>query len=352
MEFFSKLSTAPPRHFIYGLIPLVTALRKKEIDVDAILMSSGIPKNAMDDPAYQLTPQQELIFTENAISALNNPALGLYIGSKYHLSTYGVLGLAIMTSDNMLEGMKTLYQYMLMTWTYMHWRTTVSGNTAYVGLEKLRDLGGCYQYMIDRGLVAHHTIFREALGKPFPVKELRLMQAKPEYAEEYERYFQCPILYEADENCYAFDSALLSEPLAQSEAETARIYARQCEILSSQLTGNYTFSDLVRNLILRSPTERYTLDRIADRLGLTRRTVQRKLKMERCTYKDILEDVRKNLAIEYLQTTRFPLEDIAVRLGYSDASSFSHAYKRWTGESPSYLREKSLASSRLADVKL
>ena len=71
---------------------------------------------------------------------------------------------------------------------------------------------------------------------------------------------------------------------------------------------------------------------------MTARTVQRKLSQEDSSYKSILEDVRKNLAVEYLQTTSFTLEEIAVRLGYADSSSFCHAYKRWTGVNPGELR--------------
>ena len=64
------------------------------------------------------------------------------------------------------------------------------------------------------------------------------------------------------------------------------------------------------------------------------RTIQRKLAQEGTSFKDLVEDVRKNLALEYLRSTVLSVEEIALRLGYSDAPSFSHAFKRWTGSSP------------------
>ncbi|WP_027873350.1 AraC family transcriptional regulator [Spongiibacter marinus] len=339
MEIRSSLSVPPARHLGYGLNPLITLLKEHGADPLLVLDKANIPPEALDSPTYQLTPQQELSFTSEVIRALDKPELGLVVGSRYHLSAYGLLGLAVMTSENLLQGMQVLYKNILMTWTYMQWITTIRDDRAYISLEPLRDLGDSHQYMIDRGLVASHIIFKEALGQPIPVHEVHLRQPEPSYAEEYRRYFNCPVYFEAAENCYVFDSALLYQELLQAEPETARIYDSQCEMICEQLAKNYTFSDVVRNQILSSPREIFTLETIADRLGMTARTVQRKLSQEDSSYKTILEDVRKNLAVEYLQTTSFTLEEIAVRLGYADSSSFCHAYKRWTGVNPGERRQ-------------
>ncbi len=338
MEIRSSLSVPPARHLGYGLNPLITLLKEHGIDPLLVMEKASIPEEALDSPTYQLTPQQELSFTSEVIRALNKPELGLIVGSRYHLSAYSLLGLAVMTSENLIAGMQVLYKNILMTWTYMQWITAIRDERAYVSLEPLRDLGDSHQYMIDRGLVASHIIFKEALGRDIPVQEVFLRQPEPVYADEYRRYFNCPVHFNAVENCYVFDSSLLYEPLLQAEPETARIYDSQCEKICAQLARNYTFSDVVRNQILSSPREIFTLETIADQLGMTARTVQRKLSQEDSSYKSILEDVRKNLAVEYLQTTSFTLEEIAVRLGYADSSSFCHAYKRWTGVNPGELR--------------
>ncbi|WP_320836977.1 AraC family transcriptional regulator [Zhongshania sp.] len=343
MELRSSLSTPPARHLSYGLNPLISLLKEYKLDPAPMLDIAGIPAQALEDPTYELTPHQELSFTTEVIRGINIPEIGLIVGGRYHLSAYGLLGLAVMTSENLLSGMTVLYKNILMTWTYMFWNTTVRGDRAYVSLEKLRDLGGSYQYMIDRGLVASHMIFKEALGQDLPVLEVHLKQSKPSYADAYTAYFKCPVHFNSSENYYAFDSKLLYQPLAQSEPETARIYGKQCEKICLQLSRNSTFSDIVRNQILSSPREIFTLETIADRLNMTARTVQRKLSAESTSYKDILEDVRRNLAIEYLQSTTFTIEEIAVRLGYSDSSSFCHAYKRWTGVNPSDLRHRDSA---------
>lgn len=338
MEIRSSLSSPPARHLGYGLNPLISLLKEHNLDSRRVLDKASIPALAVDDPTYQLTPQQELSFTAQVIEELGMPDLGLQVGARYHLSAYGLLGLAIMTSENLIAAMQVLYKNILMTWTYMQWITTVRGERAYISLAPLRDLGASHQYMIDRGLVASHTIFKEALGKAIPVHEVHLRQHSSPYADAYRRYFGCEVYFGAAENCYVFDSALLYHQLLQAEPETARIYASQCESICHQLAKNQSYSDIVRNQILSSPREVFTLDTIADRLGTTPRTVQRRLAQEDSSYKLILEEVRRNLALEFLQTTSFTLDEIAHRLGYADASSFCHAYKRWTGVNPSQRR--------------
>ena len=290
MEIRSALDRPPARHLMPGLNPLITLLREKQVDHLPLLAAANIPAESIDDPTYQLTPHQELRFIEEVMNAVNLPELGLIMGKRYHLSGYGLLGLAVMTSQNLLEGMTVLYKNILMTWTYMHWITTVREDKCFVSLDKLRDLGGCHQFMIDRGLVASHMIFKEALGKDIPVFEVHLCQSKPSYAKEYEEYFQCPIHFDSSENYYAFDSALLYEPLVQAEPESAKIYDKQCEKVCSQLAETYTFADVVRNHILSSPRAIFTLETIAEKLAMTPRTVQRKLSQEKTSYKEILEE--------------------------------------------------------------
>jgi hypothetical protein len=151
------------RHLIYGLNPLITLLKQNQADVNALLLASRIPATALGDPDYMLTPAQELHFTELALAQLGQPELGIRLGPRYHLSAYGMLGLAVMTSSNLIEAFRVLFHNILMTWTYMHWALRTENGVAIITLNKQRDLGDC-QYMIDRA-VAAYTIAAEALGK-------------------------------------------------------------------------------------------------------------------------------------------------------------------------------------------
>ncbi|MBK7727487.1 MAG: AraC family transcriptional regulator [Gammaproteobacteria bacterium] len=322
------------RHLIYGLNPLITLLKQHQADVDALLGTSRIPATALGDPDYMLTPAQELRFTELALAQLGQPDLGIRLGPRYHLSAYGMLGLAVMTSSNLIEAFRVLFHNILMTWTYMHWKLRTEQGVAIIALDKQRDLGGCHQYMIDRGLVAAYTIAAEALGKALPLHAVNVTQPQPDYAGAYDEFFNCPVNFSAPANDFRFDESYLYEPLLQSETASARVFAAQCERICAELERGGSFAELIRQHLVQLPHQLASLETIAERLCTTPRTIQRKLASEDTSFKELVEDVRKNLSFEYLQSTALSVEEIALRLGYSDAPSFSHAFKRWTGVSP------------------
>ena len=82
------------------------------------------------------------------------------------------------------------------------------------------------------------------------------------------------------------------------------------------------------------------LEQIAESLYMTSRTLRRKLDAEGTSYSELLTRLRKALAIDYLRTTMLSTEDIALKLGFSDAVGFRHAFKRWTGKTPGDFRHE------------
>ncbi len=334
----SQEATGTRRHRAYGLVPVITVIREAGLDPLPMLEQAGIPADAPDDPEYTLAPREELAFMESALQALNRPELGLVMGPRYHLAFYGMLGLAAMTSANLAETFRVVFKYIHMTWTYMHWTLRTEDGRAIMHLEKQRDLGGCYQYMIDRGLAASYTIACDALGHTLPLLEVNVAQPEPVYADLYRETFDCPIHFGAGTNDFRFEERYLYEPLQQTETESARIFEAQCEQICANLGEGGGFTEIIRQHLLQLPNQVSSLERIAERLHTTPRTIQRKLAQENTSYLELVENIRRNLAIEYLKTTALSLEDIAARLGYADAPSFSHAFKRWTGAAPGSLR--------------
>lgn len=327
------------RHRAYGLNPFIALVKESGLDPVPLLERAEIPANALEDPDYILTPSQELAFMELSLQKMNQPDVGLRCGPRYHLAFYGMLGLAAMTSANLVEAFRVVFKNILMTWSYMHWTMRTEDGQAIISLERQRDLGGCYQYMIDRGLAASYTIACDALGSRLPLVEVNVSQLKPGYAESYSELFQCPINFAAPTNDLRFEERYLYEPLQQTETESTRIFAAQCERICASLAEGGGFAEVIRQHLLQLPNQMASLEIIADRLHTTPRTIQRKLATENTRYLELVESVRRNLAIEYLKSTSLTVEDIALRLGYSDAPTFSHAFKRWTGASPGSLRQ-------------
>jgi AraC-like DNA-binding protein len=145
--------------------------------------------------------------------------------------------------------------------------------------------------------------------------------------------FDCP----ATEIRFAAD--LLLAPVATADPNLSAVLDRHVHDLLIRLPTSVRFSDRVRRTLLEAFGEGPpTLPRLAKRLGVSERTLQRRLNQEGTSLQKLLEDVRHELSLEYLRDSKLSVADVGLRLGYSSLAAFSRAFRRWTGASPAARR--------------
>lgn len=334
--------TIPNRHLARGLSPLIACLKQKGIEHAPLLEEAGISLDTLSRPNSFISVTQELAFTQLVIEEVQKLELGLTIGSTYHLSAYGDLGMAIQSSENLLTAISVLFENILITWTFMHWVVSEEDGKTSFGLSPLIDLGVCQQYMIDRGLIASYRIIEEALGHKLPLLEVHLEQSCPEYAPKYQDMFGCEIIFGSDSNCFKFPSEYLYTPFLQADRASFDVYRAKCQELCSRMQGEMLIKDVVQQHIMAMQDHTPSLVNIADMLNTTPRTLQRKLAKEGTSFVQILQEARLRFANKYLSNPDYSIDLIALKLRYNDASAFCHAYKKWTGQSPGSFRDSAL----------
>ena len=124
-----------------------------------------------------------------------------------------------------------------------------------------------------------------------------------------------------------------------------RHFQQQCQLLIAKLTTQGYFVDDVRMLVLSRPGFFPDIDYVAEKLCMSTRTLRRRLKEEGTSYRELLDEIRFGLAREYLEKTTLPMEEICRLLGYSEAGNFSHAFRRWSGQSPRAWRQAAAEGS-------
>jgi AraC-like DNA-binding protein len=243
-----------------------------------------------------------------------------------------------LTSVNLKQAVETIFENVMMTWTYFALSASAGRGEAKFAFSRERDLGRCFRYMSDRGISAAYTMFSEALGERIPLRYVHFMHEPPVQLQPYKDLFRCPIHFGGERSELCFDEEWMYRRLPQAEGSTHRIFSAQCRKVSRALTAHVRFSEIVRYNLLNDLAHYSYLKNIAERLSLSPRTVQRKLAQDKTSFTELVENVRRNLALEYLAESRLPICDIAERLGYGDTASFSHAFTRWVGHSPSKYR--------------
>jgi AraC-like DNA-binding protein len=182
------------------------------------------------------------------------------------------------------------------------------------------------------------SVFSRVLEAPFPSKRMIFPFPAPDHWRNYERLFNCPIDFGASSMEWHFNAEVLRLPCPNANPITAKICQQVCDVV---LTEGPDESELVRKIrvaCLNSPQRLPSANEIAGELGLSLRTLHRRLAEDGVSFQSIVDGVRRSLAVELLENTHIVIDQIAERVGFADATSFRKAFKKWTGRSPSAYR--------------
>lgn len=330
----------PPRRSINSLATLTRYFSRRGINVASSLAGSGIQPNDLDDPDGLATPEQELLVLRNIVRLVPEPGLGLSIGSQYHIGILGKLGGAAIHSDTGLDAVRILFRFDQLLLVFLQYELKVQGDLIYVRLRELVDLKDIRIFLCEREVAANYRMVCDVLRERVQLNELRFAYPRPEYASLYQNIFQCPIVFGAPEHMFIVDKNYLFKQLPLANPLARKTYERECEQLCLRLSRQGTMSERLRQEMLFHEDAVPSFNELARRVNLSPRTLNRRLKEEGASYKDLSSSIRKDKAVELLKTTDLPIEQIAERLGYSNLSNFYRAFRSWTGDTPGNFRKR------------
>ncbi len=157
---------------------------------------------------------------------------------------------------------------------------------------------------------------------------------------QYQSMFRCPIQFNAPHNSILMDDGILNQPMRQPDQQLLKTLENHADILMADISDKQPLpmqtKNVIRGLLLEGIPRK---EIVAKRLGLTERTLQRRLQQFDCTYQQILDEVRLEQAKELLHQTELSIQDIATKLGFSEPRSFHRSFKNWLGVTPGEFRE-------------
>lgn len=288
---------------------------------------------------------QELALVRNLVELGAPLGTGLQVGQRYHLTTLGLLGYAMLASGNLLEAIRVCSQFRELSLSIC----PVSLHNEEDGVLLALDASVLPQdarwLVVERGLAAWNGLFGELLQRRFVPLRIDVTLAAEEVAPVYAAYFPCEIRLGAERSGLLIAWRDLYAPLPLANPATQQTCSSLCRQLCDELTETATpFARRVLELLMGHSGQLYSARDVARWLGLSERTLHRRLAQEGQSFRILDEGVRQKLAQGLLRDTDLGLEYIAQQLGYSEAASFSRAFKRWTGFAPSSWRRRSMVS--------
>ncbi|HZT56575.1 MAG TPA: helix-turn-helix domain-containing protein [Burkholderiaceae bacterium] len=192
-----------------------------------------------------------------------------------------------------------------------------------------------YRFALEFGYSAHLTLSRDLYGSEFSLVALHASCPAPAHASMYSALFGCPVHFGHRSDEVVIDLAWSAVAAGMPDPVTHEAVREICQQFEVDLAHSGGTASIVRRTLVEQMPWRFpTIDAMATALEMHPRTLRRRLESDGTSFKDLLSEVRRRLAIEYLRRTRMTTEEIASRLGYSDAANFRHAFARWTGRTP------------------
>jgi AraC-like DNA-binding protein len=195
-------------------------------------------------------------------------------------------------------------------------------------------------YTLGSEMSVYVQAITQLTGVPFLLNQVHFTFQRPTDTSEYVRVFNTQELnFESSFNGLVFDEDLLELPILNANPALFDLFDKHAQAYMSKLKHSDKLSYRVKQEILqRLKGEEPKLNCIARNLAMSERSIQLKLKEEGYTFRQLLEQIRKDIAISHLLGTEASTTDIAYLLGFSEPSVFSRTFKKWTGISPAAYR--------------
>mgnify|MGYP001273015853 CR=1 FL=1 len=272
------------------------------------------------------------------------PAPGLAIGAMVQPRHVGVMGYVVLASSNLGEALLAYQRYERLFYGADLAEISMEGGDVEIRWE--RSSASMGQLMDSVGIASLITFLRRQVDNAPPPSLITFINSSPDTPEEraaYESFFCCPVRFDDGYTRVRFPVSYLSIAMPHSDPGLRALLDRQAEALLLALPDSDAFDRALQQVMLRLlPENNATLQRAADALHVSLRTLQRRLDKRDLTWQQLLDRTREQLARQYLADRSLMLGDIALLLGFSEQSAFNRAFKRWTGQTPARLR-KSLA---------
>lgn len=320
----------PAFHPVY-LRVLGAVLARRGVEAAALKQGGG------DEEMVPLGVAREII--AGAIAATATPWLGLELGAAAQVHTHGLVGAAASASGHLGEALQTIARFAALRTRALqfNWQRTRDGGELVIAAAL--DLGSVRGFAYDAMLVIIERVLQSLSGSSLSAARYRLPGPAPTWSERYGDHLEGRVDFERGSNLrMQFPASVLERPCLTADADDHARAERECARLLDAAQQRRRVGERVRMLLAASAEQPPGADEIAAQLHVSVRSLFRHLAAEGLSLRQLVDELRSERARFWLRHTDLPVEHIAERLGYADASNFARSFKRWAGVTPSQYR--------------
>ncbi len=308
------------------------------VDPDPLMRKLCIDPYKIADPNARFPYKRIDALWAEAAALIDDPCFGLKAAKYWHPSHLSGLGYAWLSSSSLRTALQRFSKYMRM----------LTEGAAFELEETSDDLSIVLRYnaisrqqptRTDSAMAMLVAMCRANYGDDFNPASLALTHPAPDCSGKFYELFRCPVYFDAPDNRFTLTLESADKRLESSNPLLSTLHDQYMINYLAQL-DNSNIQERVRAAIIQHLPDGNISDSIvAEALYMNPRTLQRRLQKENTTFKTQVNSVRQELADRYIRDSSKGLAEVSYLLGFSEMSSFSRAFKRWTGETPSHYRQ-------------
>ena len=318
---------------------LLDACRKLGLDTDAMIAAAGVDPSVLSDADGRIAGASVGALWREAYERSGDPHLSLHAVEALPAGAYKVIDFLAASSSTVGAGLERISRYFPLINNAVQLPITLGPENALLRVINPGDPTGVSRPYAEYTLAAVYLRSCHAYRERYPLIRVDLAYPCPGGLAEYERVFGAPVCFGTEHTQLCIQRRVWDRPVADGNEGLAAVLEQHAQTLLAAVPTDAGLARRVRLAIhgeLRGGDP--MLPHVAKRLGMAGRTVQRKLKEEGTSYADLLNETRSSVAQVYLKERDLSLAEVGHLLGFSEQSSFSRAFKRWTGSTPRQYR--------------
>jgi AraC-like DNA-binding protein len=316
------------------------------------LAGTGLALDDLDDSEALVEASQELQVVRNLIAHCGDvPGLGVAVGTRIKLGVLGIWGAALLSSRTVRDVLDVGPRYYELSTNFLRPAFEQGRGELHIVYDDTAVPADVRPFMVERDLAINVVSLPSMFGRPLPVRIGAALDAArgaalaaglPDYS----------VRWDCDRHTISLDSRLLDEPLISADEEARRRCVARCEEVLDRRRRREGFAGRVRMAVIGSPGPAPSLADLAQQFHIDPRTLRRRLADEGTTYRELTDEVHGMLAVELLTEGGMTVQQVGERLGYSEPSSFTRAFRRWTGNTPGALARAGVDRTTPSDPDL
>ena len=324
------------RHFVEAAL---TGARKKGVDIDSLLIRSGISPDLLKIEMARVSSSQYSLLLQNVWNLMEDEFMGLG-PRRCRTGTFATMCALMIDCPNLEAVYRQAFDFCRLFDPMVGMQLEKQGDEVKLVTVIEGDFDDSLRFFQESILVIWHRLGSWLIGHPAELTRAEFSYPEPAHGDEYRHIFHCPLAFNAPHTALTFSKRFLDSPVIRDKSKMRQFLKTSPADLLSRPDESNTYTGRIRALIGKDFSRSLPdFEWIASELNTSPQTLRRRLKQENTSFQELKDLLRRDMAIYYLSRPDLAINDIAFKVGFTEPSTFHRAFKKWTGVTPGAYRE-------------